>query len=226
MILTAREGAQSSLTPIDPQPNIRATEKPEELASTSPSQSKWTPTPQSFEKLLAAFSSDRDEAARIYLHVRLKLLRYFERNGVGDADRGVDISLDRVMRRLDEGEAIANIMGFIFTVANYIRMEDWNEQKKLRDAENEIKSQTELKQLKGVGENPRQFCLDRCLGELPVETRKLIRDYYSEEGSAKIRLRRQMAKGLGIEMNALRLRAHRIRLKLESCVRECVSHQV
>jgi DNA-directed RNA polymerase specialized sigma24 family protein len=225
-MLTAREGALSSLTPIDPQSNVRATEKPEKLASTSPSPNKWTPTQQSFEKLLAAFSSDRDEAGGIYLHVRLKLLRYFERNGVGDADRCVDITLDRSMRRLDEGEVIANIMGFIYTVANYIRMEDWTEQKKLRDAETEIKSQAELKQRKGVDENPRQFCLERCLGDLPVETRKLIRDYYSEEGSAKIRLRRQMAKGLGIEMNALRLRAHRIRLNLENCVKECVSQHV
>ena len=132
------------------------------------------------------------------------------------------------MRRLDEGEVIANIMGFIYTVANYIRMEDWTEQKKVRDAEDEIKKQTELtelKQLRIVDENPRQFCLDRCLGDLPVETRKLIHDYYSEEGSAKIRLRKQMAKGLGIEMNALRIRAHRIRLNLETCVKDCVSQQ-
>lgn len=212
------------MTPIDPQSNIRA-EKPEELAGTSPSQNKWTPTQQSFEKLLATFSSDRDEAGRIYLQVRLKLLRLFERYGVADADRCVDVTLDRVMRRLDEGEGIANIMGFIFTVAAYIRKEDWAEQKRLRDAETEIKKQNELKQRMGVTENPRQFCLEQCLHQLPVETRKLIHDYYSEEGSAKIRLRRQMAKALGIEMNALRIRAHRIRLSLETCVKECLSQQ-
>ena len=103
----------------------------------------------------------------------------------------------------------------------------WNEQKRLRDVEDEVKKQAELEQQQGVvEESPRQMCLDRCLGGLPVETRRLIRDYYSEEGSAKIRLRRQMAKALGIEMNALRIRAHRIRLGLESCVKECVSHQV
>lgn len=211
------------MTPIDPQPNIRTAEKPEELAGRS--LNKWTPTQQSFEKLLATFSSDHDEAGRIYVQVRLKLLRLFERHGVADADRCVDVTLDRVMRRLDEGEAIANIMGFIYTVAAYIRKEDWTEQKKVRDAEDEIKSQTELKQRKGVEENPLQFCLERCLGDLPVETRKLIEDYYSEDGSAKIRLRRQMAKALGIEMNALRLRAHRIRLSLETCVKECVAQQ-
>ena len=215
-----------SLTPIDPQPNRRAAEKPKELASTSPSQNKWTPTEQSFEKLLAAFNSDCDKAGEIYVNVRLKLLRYFERNGVTDAERYVDVTLDRVMRRLDDGEIIANIMAFIYTVGSYVRMEAWNEEKQLRDAENEMMKTAKREQREDDGDSPRQLCLDRCLEKLPVETQSLIHDYYSEEGSAKIRLRRQMAKGMGIEMNALRIRAHRIRLSLETCVKNCVSQNV
>ena len=222
MILTAKEGAQSSLTPIDPQPNIHA-EEPTELASAAPSQKKWTQTPQSFEKFLAAFDADLTGAGKIYEHVRLKLLRYFERNGIADADHYADVTLDRVMRRIDEGEIIENIMAFIFKVASFVRMEAWKQEKQLRKAEDEIKKTTEVTQHPGVRENLREFCLDRCLNNLPVETRKLMLDYYSEEGSAKIRLRKQIATGLRIEMNALRIRAHRIRLNLESCVKNCIS---
>jgi DNA-directed RNA polymerase specialized sigma24 family protein len=225
LILTAREGAQSSLTPIDPQPNIHAAKKPKDLASASPSQKKWTPTPQAFEKLLAALDANPEEAARIYEHVRLKLLRYFERNGVTDADRFADVTLDRVMRRIDEGEVIENVMAFIFKVASFVRMEAWKEEKQVRKAEEEIKKTTELVEHPDTGDNPRQFCLDRCLNTLPVETRILMLDYYSEDGSAKIRLRKKMAKRLGIEMNALRIRAHRIRVNLESCVKNCISQQ-
>jgi DNA-directed RNA polymerase specialized sigma24 family protein len=225
-MLTAREGAHSSLTPIDPQPNIHSAKKPKDLASASPSPKKWTPTPQAFEKLLAALDSDPEEAARIYEHVRLKLLRYFERNGVANADHFADVTLDRVMRRIDEGEVIENAMAFIFKVASFVRMEAWKEEKQLRRAEDEIKKTTELVEHPDTGEHPRQFCLDRCLNNLPVETRMLMLDYYSEEGSAKIRLRKQLAKRLGIEMNALRIRAHRIRVNLESCVKNCISQQV
>ncbi len=216
----------SSLTPIDPQSNIHAAEEPTELASAAPSQKKWTPTPQSFEKLLAAFDADLEEAGKIYEQVRLKLLRYFERNGVADADHYADVTLDRVMRRIDEGEIIENIMGFIFKVASFVRMESWKEEKQLRKAEDEIKKTTEVTQHPVVIENPREFCLDRCLHNFPVETRNLMLDYYSEEGSAKIRLRKQMAKHLGIEMNALRIRAHRIRISLESCVKNCIAQQI
>jgi len=216
----------SSLTPTDPQPNHRAAEKPEELASTSASQDKWTLTQQSLEKLLANFNSDRDKAGEIYVNVRLKLLRYFERNGVKDAERYVDVTLDRVMRRLDEGEIIAKIMAFIYTVASYVRMEAWNEEKQLREVENEMIQTTQTVQPEPVIESPRQLCLDQCLADLPVESQKLIHDYYSGEGSARIRLRRRMAKALGIEMNALRIRVHRIRLGLETCVKKCVSQTV
>jgi hypothetical protein len=214
------------LTPIDPQPNHRAAEKPKESASTPPSPDKWTPTQQSYEKLLATFNSDRNEAGKIYVNVRLKLSRYFERNGVTDAEHYIDVTLDRVMRRLDEGEIIAKIMAFIFTVASYVRMEAWNEEKQLRDLENEMIKTTEIVQPEPVIESPQQLCLDRCLAELPVETQKLLHDYYSEEGGARIRLRRRMAKGLGIGLNALRIRVHRIRHGLETCVKKCVSQTV
>lgn len=211
------------MTPINPQSDIGPAEKPEELTGTSRSNSKWTPTQQSFEKLLAAFNSKPNEAGKIYELVRLKLLRYFERNGIADADRYVDVTLDRVMRRLDEGELIANIRAFIYVVASYVRMEAWNDQEKTRKAEDEMIKDTEPKQGQDVHESPRQLCLDQCLNELPVETRMLILDYFREEGSAKIKLRSQLATGLGIGRNALRIRVHRIRVTLETCVKACAS---
>ena len=213
------------MTPIDdPQLNTRAAETPEELTAPRPSQSKWFPTPQSFEKLLAAFDSDDQEAGKKYEHVRVKLLRYFEQKGIADGDRYVDITLDRVMRRIDEGERVLNIMAFIYAVASYVRMEAWSEQKQLREREVEIQQDSERKQWEDLGhENPRQICLDKCLSTLPIETRILILDYYSAERSAKIKLRRQMAQSLGVEMNALRIRAHRIRINLETCVQKCVA---
>lgn len=213
------------MTPIDdPQLNTRAAETPEELTAPRPSQSKWFPTPQSFEKLLAAFDSDDQEAGKKYEHVRVKLLRYFEQKGIADGDRYVDITLDRVMRRIDEGERVLNIMAFIYAVASYVRMEAWSEQKQLREREVEIQQDSEQKPWEDLGhENPRQVCLDKCLSTLPIETRILILDYYSAERSAKIKLRRQMAQSLGVEMNALRIRAHRIRINLETCVQKCVA---
>lgn len=150
------------------------------------------------------------------------MLRYFERHGIKDTDWCVDESLDRVMRKLDEGEAISNIMAYIYAVASYVRKEAWKEQ--VRQAEAEVQHTAVVTEYRTRDESTLQICLDRCLNKLPIETRILIRDYYSEDGSAKIRLRKQMAQRLGIRLNALRIRAHKIRISLEACVRDCVSN--
>jgi DNA-directed RNA polymerase specialized sigma24 family protein len=69
---------------------------------------------------------------------------------------------------------------------------------------------------------PRMKCFDECLESLPPESRQLIIDYYQEERRAKIELRQQLADQLRIPVNALRIRAHRIRMSLERCISTCM----
>jgi hypothetical protein len=68
-------------------------------------------------------------------------------------------------------------------------------------------------------------CLDRCAGKLDALNRNLILKYYTGEERAKIENRRSLAEGLGITMNALSIRACRIRDKLEACVRQCLDEK-
>jgi DNA-directed RNA polymerase specialized sigma24 family protein len=64
-------------------------------------------------------------------------------------------------------------------------------------------------------------CLDRCLGQLEPAQRDLIVEYYRGTGRQKIEARRNLAARLGISMNALSIRASRIRDALERCVEAC-----
>jgi DNA-directed RNA polymerase specialized sigma24 family protein len=209
------------MTPIDPLPGREAAEERRETVRSPPK--KWSPTKGAFEKLLASFSLDRDEAGRQYELVRLKLLRFFERRAVVAPEHHVDETLDRVMRRIDEGENIVNLMGYFYKVASYISMEERKEQEQSRLAASAMPVQTAAPQLDNGEESPRLKCFDRCLDELPVESRILILDYYREERHTKIQLRRQTAQRLGIPLNALRIRAHRIRVNLEHCVKTCLA---
>ena len=65
-------------------------------------------------------------------------------------------------------------------------------------------------------------CLDRCLRCLPPQDKDIILTYYQDEGLAKIRHRSMVARQLKISSNALRLRIHRITLRLRECVFHCV----
>jgi len=66
------------------------------------------------------------------------------------------------------------------------------------------------------------LCLDRCLDKLAPYSRQLIEKYYTENKQAKIDLRRRIARELGIKSTTLRLRALRIREKLQTCIEHCL----
>jgi DNA-directed RNA polymerase specialized sigma24 family protein len=68
-------------------------------------------------------------------------------------------------------------------------------------------------------------CLERCLQDLSAEHRELIAAYYQGETSVKISNRKELAVRLGIPMNALRIRALRIRERLEACVVGCMERR-
>jgi len=72
---------------------------------------------------------------------------------------------------------------------------------------------------------PEYECLEKCLEYLPANNRKLVVQYYQQERQAKIEHRRRLAMELGIAVNALRIRAHRIRLTLQNCVQNCLEQQ-
>ena len=61
-----------------------------------------------------------------------------------------------------------------------------------------------------------------CLQELSTQKRDLILAYYAKEKQAKIDHRAEMARRLGISVDALRVKAHRIRTTLEECIKRCV----
>jgi RNA polymerase sigma factor (sigma-70 family) len=180
-------------------------------------------TRSAFEKLLNSFSSDRDEAGAQYELIRRKLVRFFELRAIIEADERADETINRVARRIDEGEHIDHLIGYFYGVARMILMEALKDRDRtpvaLEDAP-QILRQHEVSQ--EIEPEARVVCLDRCLDSLPPDNRALIMDYYQEERRAKIELRQELAERLQIPLNALRIRAHRIRMSLEKCITGCL----
>jgi DNA-directed RNA polymerase specialized sigma24 family protein len=68
----------------------------------------------------------------------------------------------------------------------------------------------------------RLACLRNCLQTLSTDNRELILQYYQGEKGEKIQNRKKLMDRLGIPVNTLRMRALRLRERLQSCVEECV----
>jgi DNA-directed RNA polymerase specialized sigma24 family protein len=69
-------------------------------------------------------------------------------------------------------------------------------------------------------------CLRRCLGEMSQEDRDLMITYYGKEKQEKIASRKLMAERLGIKMETLHMRVHRLRESLKKCMKRCRSSEL
>ena len=182
---------------------------------------KWVLTQGAFEKLLNSFSPDVNEAATLYETMRRRLVRFFDWRGLDASDDHADETINRVARRIDEGQAIDNLRSYFYGVARMVYMEALRDQEHapvaLEEAIHDLRQE-----IREMEQDPRVVCFDRCLDSLPPQNRYLIVNYYEEEKRAKIELRQDLADRLQIPMNALRIRAHRIRVSLEKCITTCL----
>jgi DNA-directed RNA polymerase specialized sigma24 family protein len=189
---------------------------------TAGAKTTWRLTQEAFEKLLNSFSADREEAGAQYELIRRKLVRFFEWRAIASADERADETINRVARRIDEGEAIENLRSYFYGVARMVFMEALKELERAPVAIDDAPQVLRHRTPEVIDSDDRLVCLDQCLDSLPVENRKLIVDYYQEERRAKIELRQELADRLNIPLNALRIRAHRIRHTLEQCINRCL----
>ena len=183
-------------------------------------------TPRGFDRLLLELDPDRDAAGRTYEQLRRRLVRFFEGRRCPFPDEYADETLNRVARKLDAGDAIEDVTTYVIGVARMVLKEA------SRSAAKEISAATSWRGAAQAASFPDATaeetsrlldCLDGCLSRLSPGDQDLIVRYYEDEKQAKIRNRRLLADGLGVDMNALRLRAFRIRAALESCVDGCAA---
>lgn len=188
----------------------------------TPTKKEWVLTKEAFDSFLARLDRDRDRAGEKYESVRLKLLKYFQWRGSDSSDAEADETLNRVARRIEEGENVYNLNGYIYGVAKMV----YAEGVKLRSRRQELDEASDLEAMPIEEEDPevaeRRNCLERCLGHLNTEDRETITEYYQFEKGNKIEHRKSLAVRIGISPNALRIKAHRQRVNLEACVRECL----
>lgn len=184
-------------------------------------------TSEAFSKLLSSLDDDRDRAGEKYEQIRRGLAYFFQARGCTFADDHADETINRVARKLGDGEEIRDVYTFVYGVARLILLEVFKQREKERLAVVHLApaaQETASDQEEKARSEERFACLRKCLANLPVETRNFITRYYMGQKRSKIENRRKLAEELAIPMNALRLRARRIRERLETCLRGCLDH--
>jgi DNA-directed RNA polymerase specialized sigma24 family protein len=195
----------------------------------------WVLSQDAFDALLKRLDPDRERAAVQYEHIRRALIMFFESRGSSTADEHADTTINRAARRLIEGKEIhvENPVSYFYGVARNVLKESWDALARNRsglagalEARVSVDPQAERELwLERQRRESRLECLDGCLRGLTAEHRDLIAAYYQGEAGAKVENRQRLADRIGIPINALRIRALRIRERLEDCVGRCMERQ-
>jgi DNA-directed RNA polymerase specialized sigma24 family protein len=188
-------------------------------------------TQVAFSRLLEWLDDGDDSRGETYLEMRRRLVSYFDRRNRRSADELADETLNRVGKTLEESGTIAITppARYCYVVARFVLLEDFRRERlhvELDEANTAdsatLPGLTRTAPDESTAIREQRFeCLERCLDKLKPEQRALAVDYYRDEQRQKIDRRRGIASQLGITMNALSIRASRIRSSLEACVEAC-----
>jgi RNA polymerase sigma factor (sigma-70 family) len=179
-------------------------------------------TEAEFNTLLDRLDRDRTLAGERYKRLHNKLVKFFTYEGSDCPEDSADETINRVARRLEDGEGIQYLDRYALGVARLVYKEDLQRQRVARAAVLEVLRQTEDASGKQRSE-ARIAALQSCLDRLSPDSRDLILRYYRGERTSKIDNRKKLAQELGVPPNALRNRVFRLREKLERCLESAMS---
>ncbi len=201
-----------------------------EISVKQTSKPTWRPTAASFRRFLAFLDNGIESNGGSYIEMQRRLTGYFARKGCAAPVELADETLNRVSRRLDEEGSIDvdTPAHYCYITARFVSLEQMRAVRMTNVAIDEGKltidrhehlntSDTEVREKK----EEMLKCLDKCMSKLDERNRDLILGYYFGNEGVKIRNRSSMAERLAISLNALSIRACRIRRTLESCVGKC-----
>jgi DNA-directed RNA polymerase specialized sigma24 family protein len=172
-------------------------------------------TEEHWNRFLSWLHPEPDKAGEKYKDIQRRLIKIFICRGCDRPEDLADETINRVI--LKAGEISDDYVGdpalYFFGVARYVHHEYLREKPKpqpLPPAKEPSGSEEEYK------------CLEQCIESLPQRSKELFLQYYREEAKTKKENRKGLAEKLGIPLNALRIRAFRIRMNLQACVVECL----
>lgn len=188
-----------------------------------------------FTRFLQWLDDGVDSHGERYVEMRRRLVSYFDRRNRSAAEDLADETFSRICRTLEQAGTIATTppARYCYVVARFVLLEDIRRARRhvpldaapridlsrphgLRLVEAEEKVEMQEQRLQR---------LDRCLEQLRPDQRELAVEYYRDARRQRIDRRQDIARRLGISMNALGIRACRIRDALKACMQAACAQQ-
>jgi DNA-directed RNA polymerase specialized sigma24 family protein len=188
---------------------------------------KTTQEREDFDRLLLRLDPDPSKAGDKHVEIRRMVARYFEYNCCIDPDERAQEALSVVARKL-KTEDIHGIAQYAYGVAK--KMLPRCKKKAAKEVSAEVlvhglddfasHQQSEKETVDRIDNKAMLACLWSCLAKLNQDDRRLAIAFYSAEDGMQIEVRKGLAEAAGQTRNAFTVRMHRLREKLEECVKK------
>jgi DNA-directed RNA polymerase specialized sigma24 family protein len=175
----------------------------------------WILTQELFEELLSWLNADREQAGQDYEDIRRRLIKLFTCRNCHEPEDLADETINRVATKIKDikDTYVGPRAPYFYAVANKVYRE-YLRRKPVPLLPPPARDSDEIE---------REYdCLEQCMERQTPANRKLVLEYYQGEKRARIDYRKNLADQYGIALNALRIRAHRIRTALQECVENCL----
>jgi len=179
------------------------------------------------KNFIEALDPDPEKAGERLIVLREKLAKLAVWRGCAESaiDEIVDITIDRIMAKSSGGVEIENLNAYASQVLRFVVLEHGRKNKE--DAAGDDLPEIAVQPVFETGDQPevRLGCLQKCLfTDVTNENdRRLILEYYQlSDGEKLSENRRQLARRLGVTTLNLKVKACRIRDRLERCIGRCV----
>jgi hypothetical protein len=181
------------------------------------------PNQEEFDALLAWLDADRERAGVKYEEIRTKLIKISERRQCQAGEELGDETINRVSHRVKDiaGTYVGDPALYFYGVLKNVYKEYLKWIKEQPTSLNDVvlpepKPHEDVELIHGY--------LEKCRQELEdPKDRDLIVQYYEDEKRAKIDHRKKLAEDLGMTLNNLRMRIHRINALLQKCIVDCLN---
>jgi DNA-directed RNA polymerase specialized sigma24 family protein len=172
-------------------------------------------TRDAWNQLLRALDPDAAQAASRYEQLRRHLISLYRVHGLPCPEDLADQALDHVAWRLARGAlGEADLAPYLRGVAQQIADDAGRQRRRERGPD-----PSSLPQIPAWLDDDPLSRLCRCLDTLPRSERRTLLEYETGIGYDRIRRRKALAAELGIPMNALRVRVHRLRARVTQMMR-------
>src|SRR5689334_6229698 len=135
------------------------------------------PTPEAFEKLMARLHPDRERAGEEHELLRLKLREYFRSRTCLYAEELTDETMNRLAKKIDEGEEVRDVLRFCHGLAHWVWMEFLKRPEARRTTLDDLPKEPSVLP-PSLWQKQREACFYHCLRQLPAGDGALIVEYW------------------------------------------------